>query len=729
MLQHLGGVLAVVVLLASGGGAFLWYRRRVRLRLRQDSWRELCLRLELAPQPGEARVARGELRQTPFVLHDTGSEWLVEVPLAQPLLPPGLLLLSPDASRLPPRTRLRSLEWASASTPPELRAWCVEGAELSGKVEASQAFLDEATRAMRAHAPLRVESRRLIQALRVGALLSVKEAREAVLALEATARGWLGVAEHSGLPRVQAPSAPEVHPPPRSVPPPRDFSPRRAASRLLGVLLALWAWAMAGRGASSRFGGGVLRTLWTCAVAGIGALSLFSLYRLATDSFGDLWAPTHHESAIVFFVGAVFFLLAAVLILLFQGKRERAPTFRPRRRLGGPLAQELPTRGLPLSLLLLALMVSAVLGSSIWLVRNRLSDAAAFKAAQLDETGEALKEYANREGHHAAEARQLGMQRASQYCERKDTAECWKGVLSTWGLWLRTEGPIRERMHRAALKATPRTVAGLKSFLEHYPGSVVDAEVREQLLPVAEFRELPANSIRELRRFRGRYPGSPVDAQAQARLHELFAAAQARFLSHASPENPQAVEFMSKLLTHLESSGSSQVRVGFRRNASSSLQGADSLVGQAQRLEGPAVKQLGNAFPPFLSDTMTLEHSELPPRQREDTGVTRPRIDIDYTMGASGWTYTLGRNGRQLAAIQFDFRVALRMPGAQPVHFSLQTRPPRDFPFDGLGPDSTDSAVYNAMAQRAFHELRGRFGAVFFRADCNYVQAFKQRTR
>jgi hypothetical protein len=71
------------------------------------------------------------------------------------------------------------------------------------------------TRAVQAHAPLRVESRRLIQRLRAGALLAVSEVREAVRALDITARGWREVAERHGLPQVQplAPAQPESAPP------------------------------------------------------------------------------------------------------------------------------------------------------------------------------------------------------------------------------------------------------------------------------------------------------------------------------------------------------------------------------------------------------------------------------------------------------------------------------------------------------------------------------------
>jgi hypothetical protein len=211
------GVLAIVVL-GAAGATLLWHRRRVQLRRRQERWRELCLRLELAPRPGHARVAKGELQNTDYFLHDTGSDWLLELPLAQPLLPSDMVLLSSEAPMLPPRVRMRALEWEAASLAPGMRAWSVKLEESSSdKVQAPQAFAEAAARAMQAHAPLRVEPQRFIQALRLGDQLSATAVREAVRGLHATARGWLEVAERQGLPRIQA--LPEPQPEPQAPPP------------------------------------------------------------------------------------------------------------------------------------------------------------------------------------------------------------------------------------------------------------------------------------------------------------------------------------------------------------------------------------------------------------------------------------------------------------------------------------------------------------------------------
>jgi hypothetical protein len=204
---------SVLVLLALGGVSLLWYRLSARRYQRLAAWRELCLRLELVPESGDGRVASGQFQGCRFRLHDTGSRWLLEMPLPEPLLPPGVVLLSEKAPRLRPFSWLHPLRWgsrlrplplSSTAVPPVPVDWYVERRVPLSKAEASAAFLEEAGRAAQAHAPLRVEPRRMVHALRAGALPSVSDIRGAVRALEATARRWLEAVGGHGIPRLEA---------------------------------------------------------------------------------------------------------------------------------------------------------------------------------------------------------------------------------------------------------------------------------------------------------------------------------------------------------------------------------------------------------------------------------------------------------------------------------------------------------------------------------------------
>ncbi len=776
-----------------------------------------------------------------------------------------------------------------------MQPWSVEGQELSGKVDAPPAFLDEATRAMQAHAPLRVEPQRFIQALRAGDLLSVNEARGAVRALHATARRWHEVAEQHGRPRVQplpppepAPAppstqesrAPEPAPPPEPTPSPAPLEPtrpsrrkrRKRPPRQKGLVrpvssnelvvdfnalprVARERFVQATHPQATRQVAPILTDLrfrsgrwWTCITAGIGAFCLYSLYQLATNyrTFGVAQPPL----AILVYALCLFCVLAAAGVLLFQGRWRRALPFHPGRyvlpldfvdattrhlriiplealedlqiihhsslshlralvdlkiihpssvrssleghfrhtvvtlrfkgredaetfvihdqelakaqskrmedvyqsiasgqaperkhplrtidpfseardRLGGfkalqnaappmdsgegPLAQDVPRLFRPPFLLLLAVLATAVLSPTLWRVRNHRCDEAAFEAALRDPSDRQLEWYARSGGKHTADARDIGTQRAFRRCEQADSEACWTEFLSMWPLAPQRQEVEQERRPRAAFKATPRTLWGLNKFLKSYPDSGVAAMVREQLIPELEFRELSSLSVTELRRFRWRYPRSPMKAKVDARIHELFAAAQAELQRQASPQNPQAVLFLRELLTFLESSESALVQVRFRRQIDPALPKAWGAV-STDTLESRTVKALGSAFRQVFTDgILTPIYGESLPEQPDDTGVKDPQIDIRYTLDKSGG-----------ARVQFNFDVALRRPGAQPVRIRYQVTPSQDLPQSGPGTTPSDSAVYNDMAQHAFEKLSEKLCSVFFRADSQAAQA------
>ncbi|HZI08351.1 MAG TPA: hypothetical protein VEZ71_30305 [Archangium sp.] len=102
---------------------FVGYRWRVRRRRRHALWSELCLRLELVPEPGDGQAASGDLQGMGFSLRDTGFHWLLEVPLPQPLLPPGVVLLLGKARGLGSLHRLRLLRVGLLTASPKTFAW------------------------------------------------------------------------------------------------------------------------------------------------------------------------------------------------------------------------------------------------------------------------------------------------------------------------------------------------------------------------------------------------------------------------------------------------------------------------------------------------------------------------------------------------------------------------------------------------------------------------------
>lgn len=239
---------AALALLA-GGVYLLGTRLSVRRRRRREVlWRELCLRLELVPDPANSRTATGQLQGTDFSLHDTGSAWLVELPLAQPLLPAGVILLPARERRIRPGFKLRRLRWPRAAPPPGPLVWYVNQLMPPSKAEASPAFLEAAASAAQAHAPLRVEPRRLIHALHTDAIPSVNGIRDAVRALETTAQRWLETVGREGLPQVKAlPPLPSARSLLRGVLARRDLRHWGLANAAgipltLGALLMGWQW-------------------------------------------------------------------------------------------------------------------------------------------------------------------------------------------------------------------------------------------------------------------------------------------------------------------------------------------------------------------------------------------------------------------------------------------------------------------------------------------------------
>lgn len=394
----------------------------------------------------------------------------------------------------------------------------------------------------------------------------------------------------------------------------------------------------------------------------------------------------------------------------------------------------------------LACAISLVLGPSLWLVRNLLSDAAGFTAARTVGGPSALHAYTQTGWRHVDEAKELGWRTHFKDCEQQGTERCWKEFLEFWKESPRYKEAHDELLPRAALAESSRTVTRLRAFLSRYPGSVVEDE-------------------------------------AKGRIHALFANALAEFQKEASPQNPQLVPFVSKLLAQLEATGRSTVVMRFHRRATTSLQRADDFLRKAtdygggvaapvyghfddahtHPLESGIASALGSAFGRvFPNDLLTLEEGPALEEEPQALGPSSPEIRIDYTIGWSGISYDSPENNRKFVGIQFDFDVSMVLPEEKPLRFELTVKPPEHFsvqymraPSSPGGPGSggllaapsrlnyprpgsrgaraslgllsdsgewgsggpSDSQVYSTMSQRAFDELGDKLGKVFFRSD------------
>lgn len=376
--------------------------------------------------------------------------------------------------------------------------------------------------------------------------------------------------------------------------------------------------------------------------------------------------------------------------------------------------QGLVARELPRVLqkrLLTTIALGLVLAPSTWLVRNLLSDHLAFNMAKTQGIESGFRDYLRTGWLHVDEAKELGWAAGFADCEKKDTEACWRDYGRNWQDAPRLQEVRVERMPRAALKEA-------------------------------------ANTVSALRRFRKNYPASVVDAEAKARIHQLFADSFTLFQEQASTKNPQLVPFVGKLLAHLEATENPQVLVRFRREASSSLQTADKLVGRAGLKEGrltaevsphftderitpledTIAKAMGTAFKEiFPTDLLALKKAPALSAEQDASSESLPVLGIHYKVGWSGATYSSSKDSRLFVGIAFDFDVAMSLPNEKPLNFSLNVKPPDHFNVEysryvnrggiDLDPSGgpTSETVYRIMALRAFDELDDKLRNTFFR--------------
>jgi hypothetical protein len=192
----------------------VWRERTKRLEQRRRiEWMKLCRRLELRPREEKPEVASGRQHGAEIELRDTRSLLFMGLRLPQPLLPPGVLLLSERAAEHHAGPTPRPLQLREHSPRPGAPGWYATPEAAAGDVEVSQEFLGEAEHAAQAHPALGVESDWLFQALPAPSLPDPREVRGAVQALQRTGERLLEVVKAHGLPRLEVPAPPQPAPP------------------------------------------------------------------------------------------------------------------------------------------------------------------------------------------------------------------------------------------------------------------------------------------------------------------------------------------------------------------------------------------------------------------------------------------------------------------------------------------------------------------------------------
>jgi hypothetical protein len=252
-------------------------------------------------------------------------------------------------------------------------------------------------------------------------------------------------------------------------------------------------------------------------------------------------------------------------------------------------------------------------------------------------------------------------------------------------------------------------------------------------------------SVSALRSVLQRYPGSGLDAEVATEIGSLYAAAFETFRTQAAIADPTLVPFMQRLLSALRDAGGSTLQVRFTRPTIEALQTADARV--AQRLgeakarefapsaghfssnsaaprETRIVGEMNRGFRAiFPSDILTVAAAAASPDAR------LPVLDIAYTITPSGAIYKLDESNRLFVGVVANFDVRMSLPAASDDwRFRVEVQPPEHFTVDyklppgalkGVAPDER---VYVVMAERAFDQLGLKLRTAFFKPESDAYQ-------
>jgi hypothetical protein len=286
---------------------------------------------------------------------------------------------------------------------------------------------------------------------------------------------------------------------------------------------------------------------------------------------------------------------------------------------------------------------------------------------------------------------------------------------------------------------TRPTVAEAQRYAAH--GRLHRARLLDEVLPRAEVdAAVAARSVAALRTLRQRLPVDRWKPEIDAAIHQLYAAAAARFEAAAHPDDDAAVPFVTRLLAWGEAHDDPTVLVRYVPPGTEMLADFDAELAKdhdrigtltlvpvaphfaaapAERREREVTERLAKAFARvFTADILTLRHGGRVDRAALDVPTAQPVIDVRYYLAPSGRLFTVAGEERAYVGVLLEFIVTLRIPGdAEPLLFTFEVEPPRQF--DVQDPSfrdekANDRTVYETMADHAYARIGDRLYATFF---------------
>lgn len=373
----------------------------------------------------------------------------------------------------------------------------------------------------------------------------------------------------------------------------------------------------------------------------------------------------------------------------------------------------------------IALGAGVVLGVPTWLVRNLLSDEAAYRDLRRYESTYSLEAYVSAGGRHADEVKTYLIPRAY--------------------------------LKKAKEEPKDKRVEAIEKFLKDYPNSTVEADARAALADALHGEFLSRTTVSQLREFVKKWPSAADVPAARTKIHALYQKSLADFRAHANPNDKNVVPVVEALVGWMESHESPPLEVTFHRKNAPSLAAADKLISkglldddgparggnaqvsshftqtQAVTRETAVVRALEKGFRQvFPADILPLKRGD----DAKEADGSAPAIVVDYEVGWSGTTYVGRDSGRRFVGIMVRFEVGVKVPNEpRSLAFAMRVEPPESFTVDYTKWDSSfrsamgksygtsptggpsDAQVYDVMALRAFDQLSTKMKNAFFDAE------------